>query len=88
MQEALTNVARHSGATRIDIQLERNGDRIHLKLKDNGHGFKNGNAPGGLGLVGMHARARSIDGELTIQSQDGVAIELWAPCRLLQTEEG
>jgi signal transduction histidine kinase len=88
VQEALTNVARHSGATRIDIQLERTGDSIHLMLKDNGHGFKNGNAPGGLGLVGMHARARSIGGELTIQSQNGVAIELWAPCRVLHTEEG
>jgi signal transduction histidine kinase len=88
VQEALTNVARHSGATRIDIQLERTGDRIHLTLKDNGHGFKKGSPPGGLGLVGMHARARSIGGELTIQSQDGVAIELWAPCRVLQTEGG
>jgi signal transduction histidine kinase len=39
-------------------------------------------------LVGMHARARSIGGELTIQSQNGVTIELWAPCRVLQTEGG
>jgi signal transduction histidine kinase len=88
VQEALTNVARHSAATRVDIELRRDGDRIHLKMKDNGHGFKNGNAPGGLGLVGMHARARSIGGEVTIQSRDGVAIELWAPCGVLHTEEG
>ena len=87
VQEALTNVARHSGATSVDIQLERERDRIHLSLKDNGHGFQNGSAPGGLGLVGMHARARSIGGELTIQAQDGVAIELWAPCELLHTGE-
>jgi len=88
VQEALTNVARHSGATRVEIELERQGDRIYLRLKDNGHGFKNGNAPGSLGLVGMHARARSIGGELKIQSQQGVTIELWAPCPVVQTEEG
>ena len=87
VQEALTNVARHSAATRVDIELRREGDRIHFTMKDNGHGFKKGNSPGGLGLVGMHARARSIGGELTIQSQDGVAIELWAPCGVLHTEE-
>jgi signal transduction histidine kinase len=87
VQEALTNVARHSAATRVDIELRRDGDRIHFTMKDNGHGFKNGNSPGGLGLVGMHARARSIGGELTIQSRDGVAIELWAPCGVLHTEE-
>jgi signal transduction histidine kinase len=88
VQEALTNVARHSAATRVEIELQREGDRVHLRMKDNGHGFKNGNAPGGLGLVGMHARARSISGELTIQSQNGVAIELWVPCRVVQTEGG
>jgi signal transduction histidine kinase len=88
VQEALTNVARHSAATRVDIELQRDGDRIHFTMKDNGHGLKNGNSPGGLGLVGMRARARSIGGELTIQSQDGVAIELWAPCGVLQTEGG
>jgi signal transduction histidine kinase len=86
VQEALTNIGRHSAATRVNIELQREGDRIHLKVKDNGHGFKDGNVPGGLGLVGMHARARSIGGEVTIQSQDGVTIELWAPCGVLQTE--
>jgi len=87
VQEALTNVARHSGATRADVELQREGDRIHLTMKDNGRGFTNDKTSGGLGLVGMHARARSIGGELTIRSQDGVAIELWAPCGLLQTGE-
>ena len=40
VQEALTNVARHSGATRVVIELERRaGNRVHLTVKDNGHGF-------------------------------------------------
>jgi len=78
VQEALTNVARHSGATRIAISLERNGSRVHLTVKDNGRGFQ-GNGNSGLGLVGMRARAESVGGELQINSSDGVAVDLWAP---------
>ena len=78
VQEALTNVARHSKATRVAIELARNGTRVHLTIKDNGHGF-HGNGGSGLGLVGMRARAQSLGGELRISSRDGVAIDLWAP---------
>jgi signal transduction histidine kinase len=78
VQEALTNVARHSGATKVGIALNRDGDRIHLTIRDNGHGFTGQNG-GGLGLVGMRARARSIGGELNIASAGGVVIDLWAP---------
>jgi signal transduction histidine kinase len=78
VQEALTNVARHSGATRVNIELARNGDRVHLTVKDNGRGFK-ANGASGMGLVGMRARAQSVGGELQIQSSDGVAVDLWAP---------
>jgi signal transduction histidine kinase len=78
VQEALTNVARHSGATHVAIELERNGNRVHLTVKDNGHGF-NGERSAGLGLVGMRARAQSVGGELQINSSDGVAVDLWVP---------
>jgi signal transduction histidine kinase len=78
VQEALTNVARHSKASRVAIELARNGTRVHLTIKDNGCGF-HGNGSTGLGLVGMRARAQSLGGELRIDSQDGVAVDLWAP---------
>ena len=81
VQEALTNVARHSGATRVAIELARSGDRVHLTVKDNGHGFQ-GNGASGLGLVGMRARAQSVGGELQIHSTDGVMVDLWAPLEL------
>lgn len=81
VQEALTNVARHSGATRVGIELARNGDRVHLTVKDNGRGFQ-GNGTSGLGLVGMRARAQSVGGELNINSTDGVLVDLWAPLQL------
>ena len=78
VQEALTNVARHSGATRVVIELERSGQRVHLTVRDNGRGFSDYGASG-LGLVGMRARAQSLGGELQIKSSDGVAVDLWAP---------
>ncbi len=82
VQEALTNIARHSGATQVIIELAPVGNRVHLIVKDNGHGFtSNGSANGsaGLGLVGMRARAQSVGGELEINSNDGVTVDLWAP---------
>jgi len=85
VQEALTNVARHSGATRVAIELERSGNRVHLTVKDNGHGFQS-NGAAGLGLVGMRARAQSVGGELQIKSTDGVTVDLWAP--LSTTNQG
>lgn len=83
VQEALTNVARHSGATHVDIRLERDGKRICLVLQDNGRGLpKGGNGShNGMGLIGMRARARSVGGGLKVASAGahGVRIELWAP---------
>jgi len=86
VQEALTNVARHSGATRVTIELARTGERVHLTVKDNGQGFQ-GNGASGLGLVGMRARAESVGGELQIKSSDGVAVDLWAPLADRNKEE-
>jgi signal transduction histidine kinase len=84
VQEALTNIARHSGATRVNIELARTGDRVHLRVKDNGHGFT-ANGSAGLGLVGMRARAQSVGGELEINSKDGVVVDLWAPVQSATT---
>jgi signal transduction histidine kinase len=78
VQEALTNVARHSGATRVNIELAPSGNRLHLTVKDDGHGF-NGTRSTGLGLVGMRARAQNVGGELEITSNNGVTVDLWAP---------
>jgi signal transduction histidine kinase len=79
VQEALTNVARHSGATRVTVHLRKENGSIHLTLTDNGSGLKQEH--GGMGLSGMRARARSAGGELKLQSRPGagVSIEVSAP---------
>jgi signal transduction histidine kinase len=82
VQEALTNVARHAGATRVTVHLRMERDRIHLTLSDNGNGFAVRDTHGsGMGLSGMRARARSAGGELELKSQPGggTTIEVWAP---------
>jgi signal transduction histidine kinase len=72
-QEALTNAARHSGATLIDVQLGTHDAAVKLSIRDNGKGIqatRNGQ-PRGMGLLGMRARARMAGGRLTIQSDEG-----------------
>jgi len=81
VQEALTNVARHSGATEVTIEVARRDDSIRLRVADNGRGI----APdrrNGMGLSGMRARARSAGGELTVSSGGhGVVIDALVPVR-------
>ncbi|HLH37885.1 MAG TPA: sensor histidine kinase [Bryobacteraceae bacterium] len=81
VQEALTNIARHSGATQATIHLRAGPDTVHLTIHDNGQGLQPSKNGGGMGLIGMRARARSAGGELSIKSHPGagVTIEVSAP---------
>jgi signal transduction histidine kinase len=84
VQEALTNIARHSGATQATILLRADSGKIRLTIHDNGKGLQSRNGSkngGGMGLIGMRARARSAGGEVTIKSKPGagVTIEVAAP---------
>ena len=80
VQEALTNIARHAGATQVTIYLRADPDTVHLTIHDNGKGLQP-SKNGGMGVIGMRARARSAGGELTIKSNPGtgVTIEVSAP---------
>ena len=82
VQEALTNIARHSGATKVRIRLHADAKRIQVSIHDNGSGLKPHNGgSGGMGMIGMRARARSAGGELTVNSKtgEGVSIDVWVP---------
>jgi len=83
-QEALTNVARHSGAKHVRIKLESAAREIRLVIEDDGRGLGASPANGhGLGLIGMRARARSAGGDAAIRSLPGhgVVIEVRVPLR-------
>ena len=85
-QEALTNVARHSGASRADVILERCGNHVLLIVEDNGVGFdpsRRAGAGSSFGLVGMQERAALVGAVLQIESAPGggttVLLRLDAP---------
>jgi signal transduction histidine kinase len=76
-QEALTNVARHSHATRVTIELSQNNGRTNLKIVDNGRGFQsNGQTTRGLGLFGMRARAENAGGQLKLTASPGGGVSI------------
>jgi len=69
--EAVTNAARHSGAGRVNLGLERNGPGVRLWVSDQGHGFDTNTPGGGFGLTTMRERAHSVGGELSVCSAPG-----------------
>jgi signal transduction histidine kinase len=89
-QEALTNVARHSGATSVRIRLREHGDKVDLAISDNGKGLPlDASEARGMGLIGMRARARSAGGDATFRSAEGkgLTIEVEVPARGTRREE-
>ena len=73
-QEALANVAKHSGATQVIMELRLKDRVLEFTISDNGHGFNMGNEEReGLGIIGMKERAFLMGGQVTIESvPDGV----------------
>lgn len=70
LREALTNVARHSQATHVDVALAQEHNCISLTIVDNGRGFVPARVEGkGLGLLSMEERARGLGGSLTVESK-------------------
>lgn len=96
LQESLTNVHRHSGATQADVSLGISGNRITLVVKDNGRGMPasvlrdlrvDGTA-GGVGLAGMTERIQEIGGRLEIKSNSqGTEIVARVPVRQRETPQ-
>ena len=77
VQEALTNVGRHSGAKSVEVQLARGGYGTVLLIRDDGEGFDlSSSARRGLGLEGMAERARVVGGELDLRSAPGSGTSL------------
>jgi two-component system, NarL family, sensor histidine kinase DevS len=79
VQEALTNTAKHAGATRVVLALRLEDDRLTATVSDDGNGFDlaaggtaNDVGPGhGVGLDGMRERAHLVGADLTIDSSLG-----------------
>jgi two-component system, NarL family, sensor histidine kinase UhpB len=75
VQEALTNVARHSSATRVEIQIgsAASAQGIDISIIDNGRGADPGVRGHGLGLIGMRERVAALGGSISVASASGAA---------------
>ncbi len=77
VQEALSNVVRHSGAKHVDIRLEMSDEGVVCEVTDDGHGFTMSEAMSShrnrepYGLHSMRERARMLDGKCLIDSTPG-----------------
>lgn len=85
-QEALRNIERHSGATKVDVVVEFEPGAVSMRVNDNGMGFSvvsaGQNLAGGhFGLIGMQERAEMAGGKLEVQSapQEGTRILVHIP---------
>jgi len=67
-QEALTNIAKHAGASAVSIVTRRTGERLTMIVEDNGTGFDATAPAEGLGLVSMRERAELLGGSLRLES--------------------
>ncbi|MBI4875600.1 MAG: hypothetical protein HY822_13275 [Acidobacteria bacterium] len=95
VQEALTNCARHSGATHVEIRVQQMDGELQLTVADNGKGFATGfhGAPEGktgLGILGMRERAAALGGQLSLESapREGTRISVRLPMPERSEKEG
>ena len=72
-QEALTNVAQHSGATEVKAEFQQNDEEIILTISDNGRGLPEGHviAQTSYGLRGMHERVAQLNGQILFDRPPG-----------------
>jgi ligand-binding sensor domain-containing protein/signal transduction histidine kinase len=75
-KEAVSNAARHSRCTNVDIELTLEGSRLVLRITDNGRGFDPSGASEGQGLASMKRRAAGLGGDLRLVSTQGEGTQI------------
>src|SRR5829696_767483 len=86
LQEALSNVRQHSGASSVEVEVVENEAGVSMVIRDDGHGFDpeavvpDEDGQSGIGVVGMHERLRLLGGRLGVDSgPDGTAVRAFLP---------
>jgi signal transduction histidine kinase len=88
VQEALTNIAKHAGASRVDLQILGGEGRLDLLVSDDGKGFDPDAEHSGFGLAGMRERVELAGGELRIESTPGAGTRVLASVPLASPGSG
>jgi PAS domain S-box-containing protein len=82
LQEALTNIARHAGARRVEVELDRQHQELSLSVRDDGRGIRPEESEGltSLGILGMRERARRVGGTASFTvAQPGTRMVMRVP---------
>jgi signal transduction histidine kinase len=86
--EALTNVRKHARASSVDVVLERRGDGVAVRIRDDGAGFEvpspeAGSGAGHIGLLSMRERAEAAGGRFALSTTpgEGTTVDFWMPER-------
>ena len=78
LREALSNVARHAAASKVEVSVTA-GEELVLRVADDGRGIAPGRSDGGLGLRNMASRAENLGGRFAVRSEPGAGTVLeWA----------
>lgn len=89
LQESLTNVARHAGASRVQVALTHADGRLVLSVEDNGQGFADGAGKrGSFGLIGIRERAIMLGGQASVSSRPGEGTQVEVSIPLQTGTEG
>jgi len=78
VQEALTNVVKHAGASRVEIGVRQEGGKVEIAIRDDGEGFEPEASTPGRGLIGMRERIELLGGRIAVTSAPGGGTEISA----------
>lgn len=87
VQEALTNISRHSEATQVRLELREKAMKIYLELADNGRGFEPTENTTGFGLQGMRERAEALGGNFSVHSQPSQGCQIHVELPLAKKDD-
>ncbi|MFC2072679.1 GAF domain-containing protein [Chloroflexota bacterium] len=92
VQEALTNVVKHAGASKVKLALDLSSSKVNIQIEDNGKGFESELVFGGdrpqqtLGIHGMIERATLLGGTFSIRSQPGNGTHICVEVPLMEVK--
>lgn len=77
VQEGLTNIARHAGANRVELELNLTPEQVQMIIEDDGQGFDPTQvSQGHFGLIGLNERVKLLGGRLQLESSPGAGVRL------------
>lgn len=83
-QEALTNISKHAGASRVRVDMRHTAEELRLRIADNGKGMSPADRgkPQSFGIRGMQERIGAMGGEVTFESHNGCVVNIRIPLAL------